>query len=108
RPVPQGVRRARGAAAGRGRRGLRRTTAGTGLGRERRSVHQRGSDGRDDAAPQAARAADRRDRGRRRIPDRLARAARGGAPMSGWTLRTRLTVLYGGLFLLAGATLLVL
>jgi len=28
--------------------------------------------------------------------------------MSGWTLRTRLTVLYGGLFLLAGATLLVL
>ena len=28
--------------------------------------------------------------------------------MSGWTLRTRLTVLYGGLFLLAGATLLAL
>ena len=98
----------------------RRAAAGEGLGREHRPVHQRGPGDRHDPAPQARRAAGDRDRARLRLPDltrgRQLRAppqqrprsrpgTPGGRAAFPWlrpTIRIRLTLLYGGMFLIAG------
>src|SRR5262249_47182503 len=95
RPVAQGVRAAGRAAEGGRRRGLRRAAAGTGLGREHRPVHQRRTGDPDEAAAQARRPAGDRDRAGSGVPD----------PMRRLTIRFRVPLLYGGLFLLAGAWL---
>src|SRR5690606_31326812 len=110
RPDPQGVRRARGAAARRRCRGLQRGAAGTGLGRPRRPVHHHGPGDGAQPAPQARRPAAHRDRGRVRLPDHPGRypvttrrpVARRPRP----TLRLRLTVFDA--VLLTGAAALLL
>src|ERR687898_1453589 len=70
------------------------------MGRERRSVHQRGPRGGDDASPQARRTAPDRDRHRSGLPD----------PMRLWgrprSIRLRLAGLLTALFVLLGGTLL--
>src|SRR5690606_6813745 len=92
--VEQGVRRAGRAAARRGRRGLVRAAAGEGVGREHGPVHRRGPADRAQAAAQARRPAGGADRARRGLPH----------PMR-LSLRLRLTVVYGALFMLAGVVL---
>ena len=67
----------------------------TGLGRARRPVHQHGAGDDDEAAPQARRPAGGRDRAGSGVPDPVS--------MNRLTIRARLTLVYGGLFLLAGA-----
>ena len=75
-----------------GRRGLRRAAAGEGLGRARRPVHRRGPADRAQAAPQARRPPVVETVPGRGVPDPMSAAPR-------LTLRARLTLLYGGLFL---------
>ena len=69
----------------------------TGLGRAHRPVHQRGAGDHHEAAPQARRPAGDRDRARSGVPDPMKTHS---------TIRARLTLVYGGLFLLAGVVLL--
>src|SRR5215469_12651669 len=107
--VAEGVRRpgTAGRRAGPGRLG--RGTARTGMGRVRRPVHHRGEDHHQPAAGQARRSPADRDGAQGRLPDRrmtvalLLRLTRLGSRR---TIRLRLTLIYGGLFLIAGAGLL--
>src|SRR5205807_6793730 len=79
-----------------------RGTAGAGVGRGGRPVHHHGEGDHEPVARQTRRAAADRDRATRRLPDPrivIARLVHG-------QVRVRLTLLYGGLFVLAGAALL--
>src|SRR5215831_253613 len=119
---PEGVRHA-GVAAGRpGPSGLGRRTAGQGMGRDGRPVHQLGEGHHQPAAPQARRPAGDRDHRPSRLPDqgmtgppdpvarwlprRWFRVPRRWLRLPRRTVRLRLTLVYGGLFLLSGAALL--
>src|SRR6266702_158343 len=120
----EGVRGARGTVRRGRRRGQRRGPAGTGLGRARRPVQQHGLGDGVPAAPQARPPAADRDGHRLRLPApgdlvssgllATARRAlgrlRSGRARLGWAgrrpLRLRLTLVYSGLFLLAGVVLL--
>jgi DNA-binding response OmpR family regulator len=73
-------------------------------GRGRRSLHERRPHHRHDPPPQAGRATGRRDRRRRGLPAGCRTMKRLLRP----TIRLRLTLVYGGLFLVAGAVLLTL
>src|SRR5690606_18394201 len=87
--------RGAGRAAARGRRRrLVGAAAGEGVGRKRGPVHRRGPADGAEAAPQAGRPAGGADRARCRLPD----------PMR-MSLRLRLTVVYGALFMVAGVVL---
>ena len=98
----------------RGRGRLERGDARASLGRRRRPVHQHGPDDGQPAAGQARRPAGDRDRHAGRLPDRgcavtLApsrRRHRSRLRHPQTTVRWRLTLLYGGLFLVCGAALL--
>src|SRR5207249_4153877 len=81
--------------------GQPRAAPGAGVGRARRSLHQHHPGDGDEPAPQARRPAGDRDRGRLRLPDRHLMTVKP-------TVRLKLTMAYGGLFLLAGAILLTL
>ena len=72
RADPEAVRRARGPRRRRGRCRQRRGAPGTGVGRERRPVHQRRAHHGLGAAQAARRTLDHRHRGRRRLPHRHA------------------------------------
>src|SRR5450755_1896083 len=97
----EGVRRP-GGTVHRGRRDRqRRGTAGTGVGRARRSVQQHGIGHGLTAAPQARQPAADRNGHRQRLP-----AARHLVTRRRRPIRLRLTLVYSGLFLLAGAVLL--
>jgi signal transduction histidine kinase/DNA-binding response OmpR family regulator len=85
----------------RGHRGLSRAVAGESLGRERGPVHQRGTHHHLQVAAQARRPAGATDRTRSGVPDPVTRRSRFRL-----TLRARLTLVYGGLVLLAGLALL--
>ncbi|GAA3041335.1 hypothetical protein GCM10020000_20070 [Streptomyces olivoverticillatus] len=108
-----------------GGRGLGRAAAGEGLGREHRPVHQRRPRHRDDPPPQAGRAEPSSSRCRARDTGSDAHDHHPGAPTAppkpSWdprqpvvrpfpwlrpTIRIRLTLLYGGMFLMAGVLLL--
>ena len=114
RAQPEGVRGARASARRRRRGRLERAVARAGLGRRGRSVHEHGPDDGQPAPGQARRPAGDRDRHARRLPDRrftvTPRATRSGLaarmPHPKTTVRWRLTLLYGGLFLACGAALL--
>src|SRR3979490_2418318 len=69
------------------------------MGRERGPLHERGPHNRWNASEEARRAIRGPDRDRRRIPN---------LGMKRVSVRTWLTVVYAGLFLLTGASLLVL
>src|SRR5262245_7292839 len=101
--VTQGVRGARRVATSRGRRGLRRTAAGEGMGRTCRPVHRRGPVDDHEAAPQAGGPEGHRNLAGPRLPDRLTMSRH----RSRSTIRLRLTALYAGAFLVAGAALVV-
>src|SRR6185437_16203312 len=121
-PGAEGVRRARVAARRAGAGGLGRGTAGEGVGRDGRPVHERGQGDGQPAAAQARRPAGHRDAGPGRLPDpRVNTVPRPGPPPppppppSGMrfrgprrTVRLRLTALYVGLFLASAACLLVI
>src|SRR5439155_13216589 len=81
--------------------GQPRAAPGAGVGRARRPLHQHHPGDGHEPAPQARRPAGDRDRGRLRLPDRDPMTVKP-------TVRLKLTMAYGGLFLLAGAILLTL
>ena len=96
RPWTQGAGRPRTAHGGGRPRGVRRGTARARLGRDGRSAVQHGGEGHGQpAAAQARPAAGDRDRRPGRVPH-----------MRRGSVRLRLTVLFGALFLAAGAALL--
>src|SRR5262249_43828543 len=112
---PEGIRSPRAPAGRPWPGGLRRGTAGEGVGRDGRPVYLVGQGHHQQVAAKARSAAGDRDRLPGRLPDRLMTAstilsafrppARGLWPLRR-TVRLRLTVVYGGLFLLTGAALL--
>src|SRR5262249_31064706 len=111
-PVPEGVR-GPGVPARFGRPGgFRRGTAGTGVGRGGRPVHDRGEDDDPQAAGQAWRPTGHPHRPRGRLPDRrgvmfICREVAALLRLRP-TLRTQLTLLYGGLLAALGGALLFL
>src|SRR4030095_7620719 len=98
-PDPQGVRGAGGSAGRRRGRGLGRRPAGAGLGRAHRPLHQHRPGHNHEPAAQARPPAPDRHRDRGRVPSVRSR-------LPSVSVRLKLTLLYGGLFLLAGAGLL--
>src|SRR5260370_3422905 len=112
--VAEGIRRPGTARRRRGPGRVSRGAARTGVGRVRRPVHQRGEDHHQPAAGQARRPPAHRDSAQVRLPDRSMTVAVGhqlttlaAAPgLSPRTIRMRLTLIYGGLFLICGAGLL--
>src|SRR3954463_11199199 len=98
RPHAEGVRRPRGPARGRRPGGLDRGAARARLGRERRPVHEHGPDVRHDPEAQARRPARDQDRDGRRLPGVMRRPRP--------TVRLKMTLLYAGVFFVAGALLL--
>src|SRR3954470_13686002 len=98
RPHAEGVRRPRGAARGERAGRLDRGAARARLGRARRPVHEHGADVRHDAAAQARRPARDQDRDGRRLPGVMHRPRP--------TIRLKMTLLYAGVFFVAGALLL--
>ena len=108
---PEAVRRARGPRRRRGRCRQRRGAAGTGVGRERRPVHQRRAHHGLGPAQTARRTLDHRHRGRRRLPHRhrSRRPEEGRGPWigrPGLSVRLKLTLSYAGFLMVAGALLL--
>src|SRR5262245_7608625 len=106
---PQGAGGAGGAAGRRGAGGLQRGAAGAGLGRARRPVHQHRAGHPRQPAPQARPPAPDPDGDRRGVPAvspyRPALHLAWPLAWPRWTARLRLTLWYGGLFLLAGLVL---
>src|SRR3954463_1831435 len=102
RPHAQGVRRPRGPAVVRRPRGVDRGAARAGVGRARRPVHEHRADVRHDAAPQARRPARHQNGHRRRLPRVALRSVAAMRP----TVRLKMTLLYAGVFFVAGALLL--
>src|SRR3954462_10524146 len=92
----EGVRGARGPDVGRRRRRLGRGPPAAGVGRERRPLHQQRAHNDHAPAAQPRRARGARDGHGRRLPRLMPRP----------TVRLRMTLLYAGVFLLAGAALL--
>src|SRR6516162_11304411 len=76
------------------------------MGRAHRPVHERGAHDDHDAPPQAGRSAGDRDGHRRRLSDDLMEIRRRWVRLPAPTIRLRMTVLYGLVFLILGAVLL--
>src|ERR1019366_2341708 len=108
---PEGVRAAGVPARGRGPGGLRRGTAGPGVGRSSRPIYHRGQDNDPAPAGQARRAARDPHRPRGRLPDRrtvmtVIRKALAAVRTHWRSLRLQLALLYGGAFVALGLALL--